>query len=121
MSQTDTSKRKNKISPREHGVEVTLDPEFLLKHALYMPDGETIVKSNMTLGQAIEAIALAHVKAKLPHLAGKCACATIKFKDGKFEVSFGESIDNLPEFLMSERLQSTNLWIDLQTNRPRQK
>jgi hypothetical protein len=60
-----------------------------------MPDGERVVKSNMTLGQAIEAIALAHVKARMPHLAGKCNVAKIEFTDGKFIVSFADSVDNL--------------------------
>ena len=94
MSQQGTSK-KNNIKPREHGVDVTLDPTFLLKHALYMPDGETVIKSNMTLGQAIEAIAFALIKAKLPHLADRCANACIKFEDGRFQISFADSIDNL--------------------------
>jgi hypothetical protein len=60
-----------------------------------MPDGETVVKSNMTLGQAIEAIAFAHVKAKMPDLANKCNAAKIEFKEGKFVVCFADSIDNL--------------------------
>ena len=61
------SKSKNNfIRPGKHGSQVVLDPDFLLCHALYMPDGETIIRSNMTLGQAIEAIAFAHVKAKMP-------------------------------------------------------
>ena len=94
MSQNDTSK-KNSIKPREHGVDVTLDPSFLLSHALYMPDGETIVKSNMTVGQAVEAIAYAHIKAKLPHLADRCNCATILFEGGKFHVKFADSHENL--------------------------
>ncbi len=85
----------NSIKPREHGSQVVLDPNFLLRHALYMPDGERVVKSNMTLGQAIEAIAFAHVKAKMPHLAGKCNVAKIEFEDGKFIVSFADSPDNL--------------------------
>jgi hypothetical protein len=85
----------NNIKPREHGVEVTLDPTFLLKHALYMPDGETVVKSNMTLGQAVQAIAFAHIKAKLPQHAGKCNVARIEFKDGKFQVHFADSLDTL--------------------------
>jgi hypothetical protein len=85
----------NSIKPREHGSQVVLDPDFLLKHALYMPDGETVVKSNMTLGQAIGAIAFAHVKAKMPHLAAKCNAARIEFRDGKFIVSFADSADNL--------------------------
>jgi hypothetical protein len=38
----------NSIKPREHGSQVVLDPNFLLGHALYMPDGETVVRSNMT-------------------------------------------------------------------------
>lgn len=85
----------NSIRPREHGSEVVLDPSFLLRHALYMPDGETVVKSNMTLGQAIEAIAFAHVKARLPHLADKCNAAKIEYKEGKFIVSFADSVENL--------------------------
>jgi len=85
----------NFIRPGKHGSQVVLDPEFLLVHALYMPDGETIVRSNMTLGQAIEAIALAHIKLKMPHLAEKCNAAKIEFKDGKFVVCFADSIDNL--------------------------
>jgi len=85
----------NSIKQREHGSQVVLDPGFLLGHALYMPDGERVVKSNMTLGQAIEAIALAHVKARMPHLAGKCNAAKIEFSDGKFIVSFADSVDNL--------------------------
>lgn len=85
----------NSIKQREHGSQVVLDPNFLLGHALYMPDGERVVKSNMTLGQAIEAIALAHVKARMPHLAGKCNVAKIEFNDGKFIVSFADSMDNL--------------------------
>jgi hypothetical protein len=64
-------------------------------HALYMPDGETISKSNMTLGQAIEAIAFAHIKAKLPHLAERCSTARIKFEDGKFQVSFADTMEHL--------------------------
>jgi hypothetical protein len=90
------SKSKNNfIRPGKHGSQVVLDPDFLLCHALYMPDGETIIKSNMTLGQAIEAIAFAHVKAKMPDMADKCNAARIEFKDGKFVVCFADSIDNL--------------------------
>ena len=85
----------NSIRPREHGSQVVLDPKFLLRHALYMPDGERIIKSNMTLGQAIEAIALAHIKAKMPQLAGKCKVAKIEFADGKFIVSFADNVENL--------------------------
>jgi hypothetical protein len=90
------SKSKNNfIRPGKHGSQVVLDPEFLLCHALYMPNGETVIKSNMTLGQAIEAIAFAHIKARMPHLADKCNAAKIEFKDGRFVVCFADSIDNL--------------------------
>jgi len=90
------SKSKNNfIRPGKHGSQVVLDPEFLLCHALYMPNGETVVKSSMTLGQAIEAIAFAHIKARMPHLADKCNAAKIEFKDGRFVVCFADSIDNL--------------------------
>ena len=85
----------NFIRPGKHGSQVVLDPDFLLCHALYMPDGETIVKSNMTLGQAIEAIAFAHIKLRMPHLANKCNAAKIEFNDGKFVVHFADSVDNL--------------------------
>jgi hypothetical protein len=85
----------NFIRPAKHGSQVVLDPDFLLCHALYMPDGETTVRSNMTLGQAIEAIAFAHIKARMPHLADKCNAAKIEFKDGKFVVCFADSVDNL--------------------------
>ena len=85
----------NSINPHKHGSQVVLEPDFLLGHALYMPDGETVVRSNMTLGQAIEAIAFAHIKAKMPHLAGKCSAAKIEFREGKFVVSFADSADNL--------------------------
>ena len=88
-------KKPNSIKPREHGVEVVLDPNFLLTHALYMPDGERIVKSHLTLGQAIEAIAFAHIKAKKPELGDKCNVARIEFTDGKFVVRFATSIDKL--------------------------
>ena len=85
----------NYIRPGKHGSQVVLDPDFLLCHALYMPDGESVVKSNMTLGQAIEAIAFAHIKLKMPHLADKCTAAKIEFKDGKFVVCFADSLENL--------------------------
>jgi hypothetical protein len=85
----------NYIRPGKHGSQVVLDPDFLLCHALYMPDGETVVRSNMTLGQAIEAIAFAHIKRKMPHLADKCNAAKIEFKDGKFVVCFADSLENL--------------------------
>lgn len=85
----------NSIKPCEHGSQVVLDPNFLLGHALYMPDGETITRSNMTLGQAIEAIAYAHIKARTPNLAHKCNVAKIEFTDGKFIVSFADNTDNL--------------------------
>jgi hypothetical protein len=85
----------NSIKPCKHGSQVVLDPNFLLKHALYMPDGETVVKSNMTLGQAIEAIAFAHIKARVPQLAGKCNAAKIEFKEGRFIVSFADNVDHL--------------------------
>ena len=85
----------NCIRPGKHGSQVTLDPSFLLGHALYLPDGETIIESNMTLGQAIEAIAFAHIKAKKPELGDKCNVARIEFKDGNFIVSFTNNADNL--------------------------
>ena len=85
----------NFIRPNQHGSQVVLDPNFLLHHALYLPDGDTIVKSNMTLGQAVEAIAFAHIKAKMPHLADKCNVARIEFKDGKLVVYFADNLDNL--------------------------
>lgn len=94
MTET-TQTKANSIKPRANGAQVVLDPAFLLKHALYLPDGETIVQSNMTLGQAIEAIALAHIKARAPHLVDKCRCARIEFKDGKFQVGFADTADNL--------------------------
>jgi hypothetical protein len=94
-STNENTPKKNNIHLTEHGVDVTLDPSFLLNHALYMPDGETIVKSNMTLGQAIEAIAFAHIKAKLPHLVVKCSVARIQYKDGKFKVTFASSVNKL--------------------------
>ncbi|HET9590951.1 MAG TPA: hypothetical protein VFO91_19325 [Anaerolineales bacterium] len=85
----------NFIRPGKHGSQVVLDPDFLICHPLYMPDGQTMSKSNMTLGQAIEAIALAHIRARMPHLAEKCNAAKIEFKDGKFVVCFADNIDNL--------------------------
>ena len=85
----------NSIKPCEHGSQVVLDPNFLLGHVLYMPDGETITKTNMTLGQAIEAIAFAHIKVRTPYLAHKCNVAKIEFMDGKFIVSFADNTDNL--------------------------
>ena len=90
-----STNKNNFIRPGKHGSQVVLDPEYLLCHSLYMPDGETVVKSNMTLGQAIEAIAFAHIKTRLPHLADKCNAAKIEFRDGKFVVCFADSIDNL--------------------------
>ncbi len=87
--------KNNFIRPAKHGSQVVLDPEYLLCHALYMPDGETVIRSSMTLGQAIEAIAFAHIKAKMPELADKCNAARIEFKDGKFVVCFADSLDNL--------------------------
>jgi hypothetical protein len=90
-----STNKSNFIRPGKHGSQVVLDPEFLLCHVLYMPNGETVVKSNMTLGQAIEAIAFAHIKARMPHLADKCNAAKIEFKDGRFVVCFADSIDNL--------------------------
>jgi hypothetical protein len=94
-STNENTQKKNNIHPTEHGVDVTLDPEFLLNHALYMPDGKTIAKSNMTLGQAIEAIAFAHIKAKLPHLYDRCKCATIIYQGGKFVIHFADSAENI--------------------------
>ena len=90
-----SNNKSNFIRPGRHGSQVVLDPNFLLSHALYMPDGETVVKSNMTLGQAIEAIAFAHIKAKMPDLAEKCNAAKIEFREGKFVVCFADSLDNL--------------------------
>ena len=86
---------KNTIKPKAHTVEVELDPARLLNHALYMPDGETISKSNMTLGQAVEAIAFAHINVKAPDHKGKCNVARVKFENGRFVVTFAESIDHL--------------------------
>ena len=86
---------KNKIRPSEHGVRVELDPNYLINHATYMPDGETIIRSNMTLGQMIEAIAFAHINQKLPEKKDLCRAATIKFEDGRFIVIFADSVDNL--------------------------
>ena len=87
--------KSNFIRPGKYGSQVVLDPEYLLCHALYMPNGEKIIKASMTLGQAIEAIAFAHIKAKMPELANKCNVAKIEFKEGKFVVHFADSVDNL--------------------------
>lgn len=87
--------KNNFIRPGKHGSQVVLDPEFLLCHSLYMSDGRTVVKSSITLGQAIEAIAFAHIKEKMPDLADKCNAAKIEFKDGKFVVCFADSVDHL--------------------------
>ena len=46
--------KDNFIRPGKHGSQVTLDPGFLLSHQLYMPDGETVVKSNMTLDRQLK-------------------------------------------------------------------
>ncbi len=89
------SSKRNRIQPGKHGVNVELDPNFLLSHALYMPDGETVVRSNMTLGQAIEAIAFAYIKATKPECGDRCKVASIEFTDGKFIVSFADNVDNL--------------------------
>jgi hypothetical protein len=89
------SSKRNRIQPSKHGINVELDPNFLLTHALYMPDGETVIRSNMTLGQAIEAIAYAYIKAMKPELGDKCNVARIEFKDGKFVVTFVDSVDHL--------------------------
>ncbi len=90
-----TRDKDNFIRPGEHGSQVVLDPEFLLRHSLYISDGKTIIKSSVTVGQAIEAIAFAHVKEKMPDLAEKCNAVKIEFKDGKFVVCFADSIDHL--------------------------
>lgn len=90
-----TKTNGNSIKSCENGSQVILDPNFLMKHALYLPDGETVVKSNMTLGQAIGAIAFAHIKARTPHLAGRCNVAKIEFADGKFVVNFAERPEHL--------------------------
>lgn len=89
------SSKQNFIRPDKHGSQVTLDPNFLLGHVLYLPNGKGIIKSSMTLGQAIEAIAFAHIKRTMPHLADKCNAAKIEFTDGKFVVCFADSLDNL--------------------------
>lgn len=86
---------RNRIRKTEHGVDVVLDPNWLLNHKLYMPDGETVSKSNMTLGQAIEAIAYAHINAKMPESKDKCSVARIAFKNGRFYITFVESVDHL--------------------------
>jgi hypothetical protein len=49
----------------------------------------------MTPGQAVEAIALAHVKAPMPQPADTCNTAKIAFKDRESIVSFTASIPNL--------------------------
>jgi hypothetical protein len=87
--------KRNNIKPGPNGAQVTLDPGFLLTHATYMPDGETVIKSHMTVGQIIEAIAFAYIKARKPELGDKCRVARIEFKGGKFIVSFADSVDNL--------------------------
>ena len=89
----------------EHGSQVVLDPNFLLTHALYIPGSKTIIKSHMTLGQAVEAIAFAHIKTKKPELGDKCNAARTEFTDGKFILSFADTADDLsfrPQFLTSE-------------------
>lgn len=87
--------KKNNIKPKEHGIDVTLDADFLLTHVTYMPDGETIIRSQMTLGQMVEAIAFAHIKQKLPDKAEMCKMARVKFEHGKFHVSFADGINTL--------------------------
>jgi hypothetical protein len=51
--------------------------------------------SNITLGQAIEAIGFANIKARKPELGDQCNVARIEFKDGKFIMSFADRVDNL--------------------------
>jgi len=89
--------KKNNIKPNPHGVEVTLDPEWLLNHAVYMPDGKTVHKSNITLGQVIEFIALARLNVTAPQPKENVRFAKIEFRDGKFHVHFAEDVDYLAE------------------------
>ncbi len=96
MSNTnENTPKRNRIKAVEHGVDVTLDPAFVITHAAYMPDGNQIVKSEMTIGQLIEGIALAHINAKMPHLAGKCRIARIEFRNGRFLVRFADTVEDL--------------------------
>lgn len=60
-----------------------------------IPDDKPIAISTKTPGQAVEEIAFAHIKAKLPDLADRCANARVKFEDGKFHGSFAEGIEHL--------------------------
>jgi hypothetical protein len=76
-------------------VVVELDPNFLLRHATYMPNGEIVEKCQMTVGQIIEGIAYAHINAKKPELKDRCKMATIKFEAGKFIVIFADDIEHL--------------------------
>jgi hypothetical protein len=55
--------------------------------------GETVIKSNMTLGQAIEAIAFAHIKTKLPQLGDNFCC---------WQVCGAVSRRQIQAFLMSD-------------------
>ena len=57
----------------------------------FLPNGDTV----FTVGQDIQAIGFAHIKAKKSELGGKCHFARIEFMDGKFLVSFTDTEDNL--------------------------
>ena len=89
--------KRNSIKPNPHGVDVVLDPEWLLRHVLYLPDGKTMHKSGMTVGQGIEAIALARVNVTAPQPHEKFRVAKVEFKEGKFHVHFAEDLDHLPD------------------------
>src|SRR6185503_20544810 len=88
-------KKPNSIKPREHGVEVELDPNFLLNHQIYLHDGEKVVKSTMTVAQVIEGLAYAHVVARKPEWKEKCRIARVKFEEGKYLISFADDLDHL--------------------------
>ena len=88
-------RKPNSIKPHKHGVEVELDPNFLLHHKIYIHDGEKVIRSTMTVAQVIEGLAFAHISQKRPDKVSVCKVARVEFDEGKFKIHFADTVDNL--------------------------
>ena len=88
---------QNKISRKGQVTIVQFDPAWLLKSAVYMPDGATLTQPNMTLGQMIEFIAFAWINARTPQFKDECNAAKIEFDQEalRFVVTFAKDVDIL--------------------------
>lgn len=83
------------IKPKNNTVVVELTPQELLTKPIFDRDGSRMAKTGLNFYHAIQGYAFVALYNKAPKLFKKFKTSTVDFKDGRFVITFADSLDDL--------------------------